>query len=196
MSKQGQNIFYQYWRNQNLASVWRRTRPDTRLSKSRADGQGSDIRQTKNYHRICYSSQMNNEFKKWNLMKIFVLMFSIKLSTYIFCINQLAYASFNLKSFIFQLKNMWKALPWPIENFRFAWKMKISTKQELSAIPRSFTERAVFLFCWFFDLLCRFKIFREQLLKRLLSIFSRLLRDSTPCYVGPSVGRSIIRLKI
>ena len=49
-------------------------------------------------------------FLKGNLMKIFALMFSIKLPTYIFCINKLAYASFNLKFFILQLKKLTKCI--------------------------------------------------------------------------------------
>ena len=44
------------------------------------------------------------KFIKWNLMIIFVFMFSIKLSTAIFCMNWLAYASFKPQSFILQLK--------------------------------------------------------------------------------------------
>ena len=44
------------------------------------------------------------KFIKWNLMTIFAFMFSIKLSTAIFCMNWLAYASFNLQSFTFELK--------------------------------------------------------------------------------------------
>ena len=44
------------------------------------------------------------KFIKWNLMIIFVFMFSIKLSTAIFCMNWLAYASFKLQSFTFELK--------------------------------------------------------------------------------------------
>ena len=44
------------------------------------------------------------KFIKWNLMTIFVFMFSIKLSTAIFCMNWLAYASFKFQSFILQLK--------------------------------------------------------------------------------------------
>ena len=44
------------------------------------------------------------KFIKWNLMTIFVLMFSIKLSIAIFCMNWLAYASFNFQSFNLQLK--------------------------------------------------------------------------------------------
>ena len=44
------------------------------------------------------------KFIKWNLMKIFVLIFSIKLPTTIFCMNWLAYASFKFQSFILQLK--------------------------------------------------------------------------------------------
>ena len=44
------------------------------------------------------------KFVKWNLMTIFAFMFSIKLSTAIFCMNWLAYASFKPQSFISQLK--------------------------------------------------------------------------------------------
>ena len=44
------------------------------------------------------------KFIKWYLIKNFVIKFSIKLSTAIFCINWLAYASFNIHSFITQLK--------------------------------------------------------------------------------------------
>ena len=44
------------------------------------------------------------KFIKWSLMKIFVLIFLIKLPTFIFCMNWLAYASFRFQSFILQLK--------------------------------------------------------------------------------------------
>ena len=44
------------------------------------------------------------KFVKWNLMTIFAFMFSIKLSTAIFCMKRLAYASFKPQSFILQLK--------------------------------------------------------------------------------------------
>ena len=44
------------------------------------------------------------KFVKWNLMTIFAFMFLIKLSTAIFCMNWLAYASFKPQSFILQLK--------------------------------------------------------------------------------------------
>ena len=44
------------------------------------------------------------KFIKWNLMKIFVLIFLIKLPTTIFCMNWLAYASFKLQSFTLSWK--------------------------------------------------------------------------------------------
>ena len=53
---------------------------------------------------------MNHEFHKMRFMKINALMFSINLSTYIFCINKLAYACFNFKSFILQLKEHAKCI--------------------------------------------------------------------------------------
>ena len=48
------------------------------------------------------------KFIKWNLMTIFVFMFSSKLSTAIFCMNWLAYASLNIQSFVLQLKKYMK----------------------------------------------------------------------------------------
>ena len=48
--------------------------------------------------------------------------------------------------------------------------MKLWTKQEHSAIPRSATERAMFLICSYFDYQYKFKISNEQLLKW-LSLF-------------------------
>ena len=55
-------------------------------------------------------------------------------------------------------------------------------------LSSGFRNRAMFLFCWYFDFLCKFRIFSEQLLKWLLSIRYFLVTSKTGFLQFPCIS--------